>query len=58
METSSLKVGENSVYRKTCQPDCDDTEYKYYGYMLSIISQKVKNNVNSVSEMTKIMRNN
>lgn len=43
METLSLKLGKSNVYIMTCQPACDETEYKYYGYMLSIASQKVKN---------------
>lgn len=56
MKTLSSKLGNSNVYLMTCQPACDETEYKYYGCILSITSQEVKNNVISVSDMTKVMR--
>lgn len=56
MKTLSLKLGKSNVYLMTCQPAGDETEYNYHGSLLSITSQIRKNNVNSGSEMTKVMR--
>lgn len=56
MKTLSFKLGKSNVYLMTCHPAGDETEYNYHGSVLSITSQIRKNNVNSGSEMTKVMR--